>query len=71
MTIRIWNDSITAVVRGYAVDSYHTVIWLEMAPQHPKTISAIWVDSSRPSAPGYSSATSMSPEAGCPTRLRE
>jgi hypothetical protein len=38
MTIRIRNDSTSAVVRGYAVDSHHTVIWLEMAPQHPKTI---------------------------------
>jgi hypothetical protein len=44
MTIRIWNDSTSAVVRGYAVGRYHTVVWLEMAPQHPKTISAIWVD---------------------------
>jgi hypothetical protein len=44
MTIRIRNDSTSAVVRGYAVDSHHTVIWLEMAPQHPKTIGAIWAD---------------------------
>jgi hypothetical protein len=27
MTIRIRNDSTSAVVRGYAVDSHHTVIW--------------------------------------------
>jgi hypothetical protein len=44
MTIRIRNDSTSAVVRDYAVDSHHTVIWLEMAPQHPKIIGAIWAD---------------------------
>jgi hypothetical protein len=44
MTIRIQNDSTSAVVRGFAVDSHHTVIWLEIAPQHPKTIGAIWAD---------------------------
>ena len=44
MTIRIRNDSTSAVVRGYAVDSHNTIIWLELAPQHPKTIGAIWAD---------------------------
>ena len=44
MTIRIRNDSTSAVVRGYAVDSHKTIVWLELAPQHPKTIGAIWAD---------------------------
>ncbi len=44
MTIRIRNDSVSAVVRGYALDSHHTIVWLELAPQHPKTIGAIWAD---------------------------
>jgi len=44
MTIRIRNDSTSAVVRGYALDSRNTVIWLELAPQHPKAIGAIWAD---------------------------
>jgi hypothetical protein len=44
MTITIRNDSVAAVVRGYAVDSRNTIVWLELAPQHPKTIGAIWAD---------------------------
>jgi len=44
MTIRIRNDSTSAVVRAYALDSRNTIIWLELAPQHPKTIGAIWAD---------------------------
>ncbi len=44
MTISIRNDSVSAVVRGYALDSNHTIVWLELAPQHPKTIGAIWAD---------------------------
>ncbi len=44
MTIRIRNDSTSAVVRGYAVDSHNTLVWLELAPQHPKTIGAICAD---------------------------
>lgn len=44
MTIRIRNDSTSAVVGGYAVDSHNTLVWLELAPQHPKTIGAIWAD---------------------------
>jgi hypothetical protein len=44
MTIRIRNDSTSAIVRGYALDSRNTIIWLELAPQHPKTIGAIWAD---------------------------
>src|SRR5512146_2982386 len=44
MAIRIRNDSTSAVVRGYALDSRGTIIWLELAPQHPKAIGAIWAD---------------------------
>jgi hypothetical protein len=44
MTITIRNDSVAAVVRGYIVDSRNTIVWLELAPQHPKTIGAIWAD---------------------------
>jgi hypothetical protein len=44
-TIRIYNNSVSAVVRSYAVaptDASHVVVWLELAPQHPKVIGAIW-----------------------------
>ena len=44
MTLHIRNGSISAVVCGYAVDSANTLIWLEMAPQHPKLVGAIWAD---------------------------
>lgn len=44
MTLRIRNDPTSAAVRGYAVDSQNTVIWLELAPQHPKTVGAIWAE---------------------------
>jgi hypothetical protein len=61
-TIRIYNNSVSAVVRSYAVAPTdkacpartcgagtgeqsrraNLVVWLELAPQHPKVISAIW-----------------------------
>lgn len=44
MTIRIANDSASVVARGYAVDHQGQVIWLELAPQHPKSLGAIWAD---------------------------
>jgi len=44
MAIHIRNSSTSALVRGYAVDSAHTLIWLELAPQHPKIAGAIWAD---------------------------
>jgi len=44
MIFRIRNNSTSAVVRGYALDSQNTVIWLELAPQHSKTIGAIGAD---------------------------
>ena len=44
-TIRIYNNSVSAVARSYAVaptDGGNLVVWLELAPQHPKVIGAIW-----------------------------
>lgn len=59
--IRIYNNSVSAVVRSYAVAPTdgacpelhpeqsrrgsrrgNVVVWLELAPQHPKVIGAIW-----------------------------
>lgn len=45
MPIRIYNNSVSAVVRSYAVaptDTGNVVVWLELAPQHPKVLGAIW-----------------------------
>ncbi len=45
MSIRITNNSVSAVVRSYAIaplDEGDTIVWLELAPQHPKVIGAIW-----------------------------
>jgi hypothetical protein len=45
MSIRITNNSASAVVRSYAIaplDDGDTIVWLELAPQHPKVIGAIW-----------------------------
>lgn len=41
-TIRIQNDSASVLVRGYAYTLDGRLVWLEMAPQHPKLIGAIW-----------------------------
>ncbi len=41
MSILISNASVAAVVRGYAHTREGLVIWLELAPQHPKVIGAI------------------------------
>ena len=41
MSILIGNASVTAVVRGYAHTSSGLIVWLELAPQHPKVIGAI------------------------------
>jgi hypothetical protein len=44
-SIRIANNSVSAVVYGYGVaeiDSEATVVYLDLAPQHPKVIGAIW-----------------------------
>ena len=45
MSIRITNNSVSAVVRSYAIAPLvegDTIVWLELAPQHPKVIGAIW-----------------------------
>ncbi len=45
MSIRITNNSVSAVVRSFAIaplDEGNTLVWLELAPQHPKVIGAIW-----------------------------
>jgi len=49
--MRIFNKSVSAVARSFAAvpqqqagdgHSVHTLIWLELAPQHPGVIKAIW-----------------------------
>ncbi len=41
MSITITNASVSAVVRGYGHTREGLVIWLELAPQHPKVSGAI------------------------------
>jgi hypothetical protein len=44
-SIRITNNSVSAVVYGYGLaelDGELTVVYLDLAPQHPKTLGAIW-----------------------------
>ena len=40
--IRISNHSAGAVARSYALTPNNLVVWLELAPQHPKIVGAIW-----------------------------
>jgi hypothetical protein len=42
MTIQISNESASAFVRGYAHTEDGLLVWLEMAPHHPKVVGAIW-----------------------------
>jgi hypothetical protein len=46
MSIRISNGQTSALVRSYALAELDeqglTVVWLEIAPQHPKVLGAIW-----------------------------
>jgi hypothetical protein len=43
MSIRISNESVSVVVRGYAYDAEtQHLIWLELCPAHPKATGAIW-----------------------------
>ena len=45
MSIRIYNNSVSAVARSFAlapIDGNNVVVWLELAPQHPKVLGAIW-----------------------------
>ncbi len=41
MSIVIMNASVSAVVRGYGYTHEGLIIWLELAPQHPKVTGAI------------------------------
>lgn len=41
MSILIGNASVSAVVHGYAHTRQGLVVWLELAPQHPKVVGAI------------------------------
>ncbi len=41
MSILIGNASVSAVARSYACTREGLVIWLELAPQHPKVVGAI------------------------------
>ena len=41
MSILIGNASVSAVVRGYAHTRQGLIVWLELAPQHPKVVGAI------------------------------
>ena len=41
MSILIGNASVSAVVRSYAHTREGLVVWLELAPQHPKVVGAI------------------------------
>src|SRR3972149_524440 len=45
MSIRIHNNSVGAVAGSFAlapIDGNLVVVWLELAPQHPKVLGAIW-----------------------------
>ena len=41
MSILIGNHSVSAIVRGYVHTREGLIIWLELAPQHPKVVGAI------------------------------
>jgi hypothetical protein len=41
MTIHISNQSVSAVVQGYAHTRDGLIVWLEIAPQHPKVVGAV------------------------------
>jgi hypothetical protein len=42
MTTTISNDSASVFARGYAHTENGLIVWLEIAPQHPKLTGAIW-----------------------------
>ena len=45
MAVRLSNESVSVFLRGYALavlKGEHFLIWCEIAPQHPKSIGAIW-----------------------------
>jgi hypothetical protein len=44
-TIRIANTSVSVVISGYAIaeiEGEPTVVYLDIAPQHPKSVGAVW-----------------------------
>jgi hypothetical protein len=41
MSIYISNNSVSAVVQGYVYTAEGLVVWLEIAPQHPKVVGAV------------------------------
>ncbi len=41
MSITIRNESISVLLRGYAVTTNGLVVWMEFPPQHPKAVGAI------------------------------
>jgi hypothetical protein len=42
--ITISNYNTTVVVAGYAYDGDSRLVWLDLAPDHPKKIGAIWAE---------------------------
>jgi len=45
--MRISNNSVSAAIRSFALteqdgDAERVIVWLEIAPQHPKVVGAIW-----------------------------
>jgi len=42
MTITISNESASVFARGYAHTENGLIVWLEIAPQHPKLTGVIW-----------------------------
>jgi hypothetical protein len=41
MSIYISNNSVSAIVQGYIYTQEGLIVWLEIAPQHPKVVGAI------------------------------
>ncbi len=41
MSIYISNNSVSAIVQGYIYTHEGLIVWLEIAPQHPKVVGAI------------------------------
>lgn len=43
--MRIGNNSVSVVIRSFGLaqdDGQNVIVWLEIAPQHPKAVGAIW-----------------------------
>ncbi len=41
MSIYISNNSVSAIVQGYVYTQEGLIVWMEIAPQHPKVVGAI------------------------------